>query len=771
MATSRASARFGGAQIQNRLAVSNRLAGSNLTTRLGAPAATSGLTRPVSASTSQAGPSAKPTAVIAHAAAAEAAYGHELDLDEEDATITASAGHAPIPSNASFDTEESATYEDEDEDVTIRGGAVMKAPSLTSVATLVPETSVAVVDQEQSSRDELDHVLRGMIEGSTDVVMRPNIFDGPMGMLSGFTTPVTGSPVQARRASRAGTSSASSSRRNSFAVYQGRDSSRLSISSMHLPEGERKDILGLLPPELALVILSQLDVQDLCRASAVSRTWRNLCATPRLWQPFCHALLGGGMNSIAASTTDLRSMYCHMQQINHQAQKTHLRQTEIESNMQRLGVAASPSSNSALRTPSVPSAVRARQALLPSNDNSGASEPGNILQQMMPQSATTARNRMLRRPNQENTMITPMRSNTLEAPNSVTSTQRMASRLSMGMTPGSSFTTPSRGIDADDSEQVLSVTRPRMGQVPAQRLFQNQPSNVSVPIPGFGGALHTPGRIGLSAQMPSSAHRAGRLHQEQSQDDFLHHARMQPTAQSATITMESNDNVSAASDRIWARIRQDKQQQEAAKTLPEITGSLSRPAFTSYQPRTAHSTNIYMDAGVSSNAPRSGPAAGVGSAALNQALHSLQNNLANTAPVGGATLPVDKPVILTSDADEPRSRKCPVCPDMLTRDPTTQGVGCCAQCNKRWCWSCLRDMVAHTACTSTSYQSPSKRLAARSAARVNNQSIARQLHNHAAGENATVSALPSPAVSRPVRTVARPELIGTSDSKARLRRI
>ncbi|AAW40931.2 f-box/wd-repeat protein lin-23, putative [Cryptococcus deneoformans JEC21] len=49
----------------------------------------------------------------------------------------------------------------------------------------------------------------------------------------------------------------------------------------------QKDIVGLLPPELAFLILSRLDLGDILKCSSVSRTWRNLCNKQALWALLC----------------------------------------------------------------------------------------------------------------------------------------------------------------------------------------------------------------------------------------------------------------------------------------------------------------------------------------------------------------------------------------------------------------------------------------------------------------------------------------------------
>eukprot|EP00047_Mylnosiga_fluctuans_P021656 m.107438 g.107438 ORF g.107438 m.107438 type:complete len:498 (+) comp8981_c0_seq2:20-1513(+) len=51
----------------------------------------------------------------------------------------------------------------------------------------------------------------------------------------------------------------------------------------------RRDFIRLLPEELALKILSYLDVSGLCAAAAVSREWRAVASHNQLWRPFCEA--------------------------------------------------------------------------------------------------------------------------------------------------------------------------------------------------------------------------------------------------------------------------------------------------------------------------------------------------------------------------------------------------------------------------------------------------------------------------------------------------
>ncbi|BEI83150.1 hypothetical protein CcaverHIS002_0310180 [Cutaneotrichosporon cavernicola] len=71
----------------------------------------------------------------------------------------------------------------------------------------------------------------------------------------------------------------------------------------------QKDIVGLLPPEISVRILSQLSADDLLRCKAVSRAWSKLCDDQAIWICLC----ARNTPAIVPQHTTWNDLECHRQ--------------------------------------------------------------------------------------------------------------------------------------------------------------------------------------------------------------------------------------------------------------------------------------------------------------------------------------------------------------------------------------------------------------------------------------------------------------------------
>ncbi|WVR03158.1 hypothetical protein IAU60_000148 [Kwoniella sp. DSM 27419] len=84
--------------------------------------------------------------------------------------------------------------------------------------------------------------------------------------------------------------------------------------SAKLSQMLQKDIVGSLPPEVGILILAQLDLEELLRCALVSRTWRKLCDDQALWALLC-----------VSSTPPIRPASPTWAEVNHRRAMLHRR--------------------------------------------------------------------------------------------------------------------------------------------------------------------------------------------------------------------------------------------------------------------------------------------------------------------------------------------------------------------------------------------------------------------------------------------------------------